>query len=57
MEAATGRAPDPAQLDRLSINTIRFVSVGAVLRRDQVGTQAALSWIRDLGVDPIRNKL
>jgi hypothetical protein len=24
MEAATGRAPDPAQLDRLSINKIRF---------------------------------
>ena len=57
MEAATGRAPDPAQLDRLSINTIRFVSVGAVLRRDQVGTQAALSWIRDLGAHPIRNRL
>jgi hypothetical protein len=42
MEAATGRAPDPAQLDRLSINKIRF-SVDAVLRRDRVGTQAPLS--------------
>ena len=43
MEAATGRAPDPAQLDRLSINKIRFLSVDAVLRRNRVGTQAALS--------------
>ena len=43
MEVATGRAPDPAQLDRLSINKIRFFSVAAVLRRDRVGTQAPLS--------------
>ena len=43
MDPATGRAPDPAQLDQLAINTIRFLSVDAVLRRDRVGTQAALS--------------
>jgi hypothetical protein len=30
MEATTGRAPDPAQLDRLAINAIRFLSVDAV---------------------------
>jgi transketolase len=30
MEATTGRALDPAQLDRLAINTIRFLSVDAV---------------------------
>ena len=30
MEAATGRAPDPANVDQLAINTIRFLSVDAV---------------------------
>jgi hypothetical protein len=43
MDPATARAPDPANVDQLAINTIRFLSVDAVLRRDRVGTQAALS--------------
>jgi transketolase len=60
MEAATGKAPDPAHLDQLAINTIRFLSVDAVQKANSghpglpmgAAAMAYVLWTRFLRHNP-----
>jgi transketolase len=60
MEAATGRAPDPANVDQLAINTIRFLSVDAVQKANSghpglpmgAAAMAYVLWTRFLRHNP-----
>ena len=61
MEAATGKAPDPAHLDQLAINTIRFLSVDAVQKANSghpglpmgAAAMAYVLWTRFLRHNPV----
>jgi len=44
MDTASGSALDPAQLDQLAINTIRFLSVDAVQKANS-GHPAYIPWV------------
>ena len=60
MDPATGRTPDPAQLDQLAINTIRFLSVDAVQKANSghpglpmgAAAMAYVLWTRFLRHNP-----